>query len=380
MALYGKGWFIWQIARCEKGHPAAIAEEAVAAGLSHVLIKVAERTFRFGFNRQGQDLVAPVVAALHERGIQAWGWHYVYGDRPADEARTAIERTRQLGLDGYVIDAEGEYRRADKAPAARTLMSVLRAGLPGDLPVALSTYRYPSLHRALPWAAFLERCDLAMPQMYWEQAHNPETQLARCVAEYRNPALVGAVRPIVPTGSAYGSGNWRASPREVGRFLDRAQSLGLTGANLYSWDYATTPPNTELWEAAAGYTWPAPPAGTPDRDLVPQLFTALNRGDAEHAATLYRPDAGHVTPERTIVGQPAVQRWYVELLRMRLPGARFKLLDLQAFANSRRFHWTAASPRGQVLDGDDTLGLVDGRIQYHFASFTISPPAPPGAG
>lgn len=375
MALYGKGWFIWQVARCEKGNPVAIAEKARAAGLSHVLIKVAERAFRFGFSRLGQDLVAPVAAALRERGVQAWGWHAVYGDQPGAEARVAIERTRQLGLDGYVISPAVEYRSAAKAAAARTFMAVLRGGLPGDLPVALAAHRFPSLHRTLPWGVFLERCDLAMPQVYWEQAHNPEAQLARCLAEYRNPALVGAVRPIVPTGAAYGSGRWRPSPGEIRRFLDRAQALGLTGANLYAWDFAAAPSDGDLWEAAARHAWPAPPTNTPDPDLVPQLFSALNRGAADQAASLYRPDAGHVTAERTIVGQPAVERWYVELLRMRLPGASFRLLDLQVHANSRRFRWVAHSPRGQVLDGDDTLGLVDGRIQYHFASFTISPPA-----
>ncbi|MGH2522089.1 MAG: hypothetical protein ACRDH2_06255, partial [Anaerolineales bacterium] len=75
MSLRGKGWYIWQIPRCEGGSPTGIANTAAAAGLTHVLIKVAERTFPFGFDASGRDLVPPVADALRARGIQAWGWH-----------------------------------------------------------------------------------------------------------------------------------------------------------------------------------------------------------------------------------------------------------------------------------------------------------------
>jgi len=35
--------------------------------------------------------VAPVAAALHAKGIQVWGWHYVYGQQPVDEAKAAVD-------------------------------------------------------------------------------------------------------------------------------------------------------------------------------------------------------------------------------------------------------------------------------------------------
>ncbi|MEP7357991.1 MAG: hypothetical protein ABI847_12165, partial [Anaerolineales bacterium] len=163
--LTGKGWFIWQVSRCERGIPAAIADKAAAAGLSHVLLKVAERTYAFGIDRTGRDLVAPVAAALRERGLQVWGWHYVYGDKPVDEAERAVQRARELALDGYVVDAEGHYTAPGKAEAAQQFMAHLRAGLPRNTPVALSSYRYPSVHRELPWKEFLASSDLVMPQV-----------------------------------------------------------------------------------------------------------------------------------------------------------------------------------------------------------------------
>src|SRR5207244_451387 len=68
--LTGKGWFIWQVPRCEHGSPAAIADKAVASGLSHVLIKIGDRNYAYGIDLLGRDRVAPVAQALHDRHIQ----------------------------------------------------------------------------------------------------------------------------------------------------------------------------------------------------------------------------------------------------------------------------------------------------------------------
>lgn len=373
MSLHGKGWFIWQVGRCEGGSPEAIADRAVAAGLTHVLLKVAERTFAYGFDRNGRDLVEPVAEALRQRGLKVWGWHYVYGEKPVDEARIAVQRVMQLALDGYVVDAEAEYRQPGRSAAARTFMSTLRAGLPASVLVGLSSFRFPSLHRSLPWRAFLEHCDLVMPQVYWEQAHNPAQQLSRAVSEFSNPDLVGHIRPIVPTGSAYGSGGWRATPEDVIKFLTEAQRLGLAGANLYSWDYATSSGNTDLWDAAAGYDWATGEVEAPAGGLVAAYLEALNSGDPEQVLRLYHDEAAHVTASRTLVGRAELAQWYEELLGHMLPGAVFTLARHSGRGNSRHFRWQAAGPTGAVVNGDDTLGLLHDRIQFHYTGFSFTP-------
>ncbi len=368
MTILGKGWYIWQIPRCEDGSPSRLAERAAAAGVTHVLVKVAERTFGFGFDRHGQDLVPPVAEALRARGIQVWGWQYIYGENPSGEANIAIQRAVQLRLDGFVVDAEGEFKRPGRSGAARTYMSLLRSALP-NMPIGLSSFRYPSLHQPMPWGAFLEKCDYVLPQVYWEQAHNPDQQLARCVNEFNNPSLVGFVRPVIPTGSAYGAGNWKAAGDDVTKFLSKAVELGLPAANLYSWDYAGLPANAELWEAAAQFDWPAPQS----QDIVERYFQALNSGDPAPVLRLYHPDAGHVTFRRTVIGLEDLSKWYLDVLKNALAGATFEMIDSSGSGDSRRFRWTAAGPRGSVSDGDDVLGLRDGLIQYHYTSFTLVP-------
>lgn len=109
-------------------------------------------------------------------------------------------------------------------------------GLP-NTPIA--SVRYPRYHR-LPWRAFLERCDYAMPQVYWEQAHNPGDQLRRSLAEYQDLnwwGCAGRLYRLPPPMARYHIGFLR--PPICKTFLNR-QSSGLSAANAYSWDWATS--------------------------------------------------------------------------------------------------------------------------------------------
>jgi hypothetical protein len=249
--LDGKGYYIWQIGRTEGGNVPVIADMARSANLGHLLIKIADGTNSFNIS-SGTDLVPPLVSALQARGIEVWGWHYVYGTRPTEEALKAIERIQQTGVSGYIIDAEAEYKEPGKYLAARTFMRAMRDKLP-FYPIGLSTYRYPSLHPEFPYEEFLSLCDIALPPVYWTLAHNPREQLARSINEYRGMTAL----PIVPTGSAYAQGSWLPSTGEIVEFMNAARDFGLSGANFWEWYSARN--ISGIWEAIAGYTWPIQP-------------------------------------------------------------------------------------------------------------------------
>ncbi|MDP7544347.1 MAG: nuclear transport factor 2 family protein [Anaerolineales bacterium] len=382
MALEGKGFFIWRILNCEGGDANAIANKAEAARLTHVLIKIADTRYPFGYDRNNNDLVPPVSQALKNRGMQVWGWHYVKGSDPAGEARVAIARTRELQLDGYVIDAEHEYKWRGKDAAARLFMTELRQALPNH-PIALSSYRFPTYHRELPWAAFLEKCDFNMPQVYWEQAHNPGAQLERSVGEFADTRLVGHARPVIPTGSAYGAGGWVATAEDQRRFYQKALELSLSAANTYSWDWSTSPGHHDLWDAVAGFQWPlaeaaptvpapAPmPPGVPN-DPLQHYVDALNNRDIDLLVSLYHENAGHVNAQRMILGIQAIREWYRKMLDELLPSGNFAIDHVRGKGASWTFNWTFHSPAGQMAGGKDTLGLREGRIQYHYSSFAGS--------
>ncbi len=101
--IEGKGYFIWQIARTESGDIGSIVNLAMVSGLTHVLIKIADGTGAYNVSATDGDLVPPLVEALGVKGIQSLGWHYIYGNAPADEADRAIQRVQETGVVGYVI-------------------------------------------------------------------------------------------------------------------------------------------------------------------------------------------------------------------------------------------------------------------------------------
>jgi len=371
MPLQGKGFFIWKIVNCEGGDANLIANEAQNAGFSHVLIKVANGIYSYNYDWDKMiDLVPPVAQALHSKGIQVWGWHYVYGDVPLSEARIAIQRVQELDLDGYVIDAESEYKDSGKKTAASQFMTELKSGLGNDVPIALSSYRYPSLH-PIPWNEFLEKCDYNMPQVYWMQAHNPGAQLTQSIREFESPSIYYHP-PIIPVGAAFTEYGWTPTIEEIFEFLDTARALNLSAANFWEWYNCreVLTPEHEMWNSIANYDWEI---GTPlPKDITELYIDALNTQDVDNVMDLYDEQAVHVTAARTISGKIAIRAWYDQYLNIILPFAEFVRTGYSGTGNSRHFTWVAQAEMKLVLNGNDTLGMSDGKISYHYSYFTVS--------
>jgi hypothetical protein len=367
MTLQGKGFFTWWLVNVEKGNVQAIASLAKAADLTHVLIKVADGPVIYNVDRvTGYDHALAAAQALRAQGIKVWAWHYVYGDNPDGEASMAIRRCHQIQADGYVINAEQEYKRSGMRDRARRFMSLLRTSLP-NLPMALSSYRYPSLHPELPWREFLNGVDISMPQVYWMKATNPAQQLIRTVREYQ---AMTPLRPIVPTGAAFREHGWQPSVAEVLEFLNTAKSLNLQAVNFWEWSNARSGNLPGVWEAIRDYAWYGEPRPA---DIAERYMAALNARDVSQILALYAPAAVHITATRTIQGTTALHAWYNNFLNQLLPNANFTLTGYSGSGTSRHLTWTATSSRGKVLNGSDTLGISEDRIVYHYTFFSISP-------
>jgi peptidoglycan/xylan/chitin deacetylase (PgdA/CDA1 family) len=283
----------------------------------------------------------------------------VYGDDPIGEARIALRRINQLQVDGYVIDAESQYKKPEKKEAARRFMAELRNSLP-VFPIALSSYRYPSLHPQLPWKEFLEKCDYNMPQVYWMQAHNPGAQLARCMREFQ---AMAPYRTIIPTGAAFREHGWQPTAGEILEFLKKAKEVNLPGVNFWEWSEARSGIIPSAWETIRDFSWTGEPQ---PQDICQQLVEAFNQHNPELMVNLYTPTAVHVTSGRTIQGIEAIRQWYTSFFNQILPKASFTLTGFSGTGSSRHFTWTAASNTVVVQNGNDTLGLVNGKIAYHY--------------
>lgn len=364
MILQGKGFFIWKIRQSENGDIQAISNTAARDGLTHVFIKIADGAYSYNIDPSGVDLVPGLVQALHKNDIQVWGWQYIYGKDPIGEANKAIQRISQCQVDGFIIDVEKEYKEPGKKIAAEKYIDRFRAAFP-DLPVGLSSYRFPSYHPQVPWSEFLEMCNFNMPQVYWVKSHNPADQLSRCVQEFQ---AITPYRPIIPTGSAFKSGGWQSTPEDVTLFLETAQKLNLTAANFWEWANCRhyIP---DVWETISKYVWSA---GLVQQDIVQQYIDALNTGDVDRIIGLYNPKAVHVNAARTVQGIAAIRSWYESLLSQIIPNAEFVLTGHSGIGSTRHLTWTAASDKGHVRNGNDTLGLLDSKISYHYTFFDVN--------
>lgn len=270
--LQGKGVIIWQIERTDGGNAQRIAQAAVSAGLLHIVVKVADGATTFPADAQAEAMTTAAIAALKTSGIDVWGWQFVYGRNPRNpserialaEADTAIQRVQSFGLSGFMIDFENSGHpiftyRGDNDDA-RQYMERLRQSIPG-VTLAAASHRFPGVHPNLPWDAFMSRCDVAMPQMYWVQGE-PEPNLDESLRQYRSrwPFLI-----YLPIGSAYGEANWSATPDQVTRFMQRARTLDLPAVTFWSWQAAR---NTPLWDAIARFDWTGPLEPHPSEHTV----------------------------------------------------------------------------------------------------------------
>ena len=356
MALEGKGFYVWKIHRCEGGDVSAIAQRAKNAGLSHVLIKIAD-----GPRAYNVDLASNLVEALKSEGIQAWGWQFVYGDEPFGEAEIAIHRTNVLGLDGFIVNAEVAYK--NKQSQATVYMERLKSHIMG-IPIGLSSFRYPNYHREFPWKQFLTYCDINFPQVYWMQAHNPAQQIDWTIAQFDK---ISPIKPILPTGAAFTEWGWRPTTGEIREFLTHAKQLGIPAVNFWSWDYAGSSEGADLWNVIAEFDWPV---SKPARDIAMQVFDAIQARDLDKIMALYQSNAVLVTANKTAQGHDDIRAYYVDLLG-KLSGAEITAETELSQANIRHVRWQAlgASTGFEIRDGQDTLGTRQGLIQYHSSVF-----------
>lgn len=361
MAPVGKGFYIWKIPNCEDGDIEKITYTAYRAGLTHVLIKIANGIYDYNYDATTkEDLIEPLANELLKKGIKVWGWHYVFGDLPKDEAKAAIRQIQKLPLEGYVIDAEGDYK--GKYTPCRIFMNELRDALP-DFPMALSSYRYPQYHNDLPWDDFLSKCDYNMPQVYWEQSHNPGEQLEKSLTQFQT--YLSTFRPIIPTGPAYGGSGWYPTSEDILEFMNKAVELNFSGVNFWSWDYCRLK-LPHIWDTIASFEWPG--STNPPLDIIESLVNAWNERNISTIINLYTSDAIHINANRTLQGHTALKSWLNEFLNLDYKDAVFEIVELSGEDPTRYFNWEVALSDGTIKTGSDTVGISNGKIVYHYSS------------
>ncbi len=367
MTLQGKGFFLSQIRQCESGNPATIMDAALQAGLTHVVIKIADGGNACGINASAVDFTAPVIQVLQLAGIAVWGWHPVYGDHPSAEAAVAITRSQALGLDGYVVNVQDEYQNPGMEIAARQFMTEVRQSL--KIPIALSSYHFPKFHPDLPWSTFLEFSDLHMPMVSWENAHNPGEQLRESKRQCDD---LPNARPYIPTGAVHAASGWSPAAEEINDLFNTAQSLGLKAVNFFDWDLCRQKLPL-LWSTIANFNWPIqaplPSQGRPSNILpdtfVARFLAALNSRQAAQVCAQYDPAATQVWADKTRNDVSDIQTGFAVFFDSLPAGTIFFITQVKADDDLRFISWKA----GQ-LTGETALVLKNGKIVLDYTYIT----------
>ena len=274
----GKGIFTWQIRTC--GGPDGVVETSKKLKLDYNMIKVADGNGSYNLRENAlglwvDDIVGPTVEGLEAAGIKPIGWQYVYLYNPIAEARKAAERVKKFNLKAFVVNAENQAK--DKPGQAAIYMAELRRILP-DLPIAISSYRYPKYHMDFPWKQFLELADINMPQVYWIQAHNPAVQLQTTVDQFETLYTnIGFSRPIIPTGAAFAEHGWTATIKDIEEFHEESLRLASKNKILASnnwWELSAAIKHAFV-DTIAAQSWSTPPPGEPEPPTVPDVPRVL---------------------------------------------------------------------------------------------------------
>ena len=223
------GMWIWYLSSSHGGDYRQIIRQARQAGIGTLYIKSAD-----GRNVWSQFTRA-MVKRFQRAGLKVCGWHYVYGDYPAREARASAAAARR-GADCFVIDAEAEYE--GKYASADRYIRTLRRLVGKKYPIALTGFPYVDYHPSFPYSVFLGPggAQVNQPQMYWKAIGVS----VRTVFEHTYIHNRLFKRPIRPLGQTY----QRPTARDIKSF------------RRFNLNYRTVP-SWWSWQETQAYGWRA---------------------------------------------------------------------------------------------------------------------------
>lgn len=213
----GRGMFIWNVKSIYNGKIEKILAVANLMKLDWVAVKINNGVHRSNYPWPGPDYAKKLIEVFHANGIDVHGWQYVYLKNGLMEGRRFVQRARELGVKGVIMDVEGHVKHADNQmqETIKYCQEITKFHNDG-IPVGFSSYRYPSYHHQIPYVPFLDVSTYITPQVYWMKADNPVYQLERSKKEYdelHNGEF--AHLPFVPTGAAFTEWGWKPRKQEL---------------------------------------------------------------------------------------------------------------------------------------------------------------------
>lgn len=259
----GMGEWIWHVTTSRTNLGLSTNQQLMdylaAKGCKWVTVKCGDGTSTSSWTQ----FTSTLVTQAHNSGLKIFGWAYCYGTDPSGEANVPLTNCLNLGADGFIIDAEGQYEAlANNATAATTYCQKIRASYPTTF-LAHAPFPYVNLHGGFPYVTFGNYCDAVMPQCYWDEINTqpgtgatltPILMVSDLNSKWtaaQNGWPAASVKPIVPIGQGWVS-NSRGSGSEIWQFFEAlkqtntpATSGGYKGASFWDVEEHTS----DMWSA-----------------------------------------------------------------------------------------------------------------------------------
>lgn len=278
------GMWIWYWNLCEGGNLDRIIARAKANDLHWIAPKLVSGSLNFDEPHQNQTLWKnpSIISSLQSEGIKVYGWGYHYGNyTSSDDWRTtsqwetdAVLRAFDLGIDGYIYDAEQEFEESvNPAEAAETMCRKVRERTEGSL-LAYSPQAIPSYHRKFPYEIFEAYTDITMPMLYWKAfgmnvGSVIDWHLRDWQETFNKPISANEWMPI---GQAYDGVNLS----EVRQFQHKIKQHGAEGSSYWLWA-DEWPANTSVVLPKTRVEEASPPPPSQDIMMGAIATRALNR-------------------------------------------------------------------------------------------------------
>jgi hypothetical protein len=218
-------------------------------GMQYLIIKAADGHTHFPSEANPQ-FSAAVVDAGHAAGLKIFGYNRSFGTNIPGEL-AIVDEVFNLGADGFVIDAESEWKTVNlpnNTIIATNFLSALRTNWPNKF-IAHSPFAFISSHSTFPYKEFGYYCDAAIPQIYFiEFGMSASAAVAQTSLEWRNwqNGLTGkwtnSIKPLAPAGQGW-SGSGPCTAADITEFVNAlkndpnpATAGGYKGVNYWRAD------------------------------------------------------------------------------------------------------------------------------------------------
>jgi hypothetical protein len=311
---FGKYLFLWQVPFVLDGDPEKIGKVAHDAKVQVLIVKFVNGLFIYkpsGDPTWGYNLKPEHVKAWKKMGFKVWGYAYLYGVNPTEEAKLAANEALRLGLDGVAFDVEIEFETAQHVTLAdgtpdiqfaevirpvssfNTLKANFWSWIEGkpippqalikspfeaqadpagnadiymltfkDIAKSIPTaficfplFRSPrtggTWHNKLMYQTFMSHCDFGMPMTYWwgSTENDMKWMLRHSLNQWWE---IAHKKPVIPIGRLYTSDGGTATAEVIAHFGQELHNYHLIGGG--GWRFGTGLENSDWWEAFKN--WP----------------------------------------------------------------------------------------------------------------------------